>query len=390
MTNHRHNLYRPASISGRHSRRTGRTILLIIGTCLFGFFCIAGLVYVRAAQSARKADDAVRGFRLALAAARDARADEYAPRLYEKAARLWDSTMAVWSAENRKWAAFRNIDAAREIAAAGVRIADSAENSVAQARDSLKNHAFIRMTALHEEVSRIRRDYNDVPMGRAMRVMLASGEMLLSECRSAFDRGEFALAAAKADKAFRLCTTVGSHTSSMVEEYLRSLPQWDAWVRETIAWTKQKKAPAVIVVKMDRVCRVYNNGRMVSEFAIELGPNWMRTKCRQGDDATPEGRYSIIARRSGNQTKYGWALVINYPNDEDRRRFVLGKRRGEIDASARIGGAVEIHGGGGRSSDWTDGCVALVNDDMQALYRMASVGTPVTIVGAYSKEPVLR
>jgi murein L,D-transpeptidase YafK len=129
---------------------------------------------------------------------------------------------------------------------------------------------------------------------------------------------------------------------------------------------------------------------MVSEFAIELGPNWMRTKCRQGDDATPEGRYSIIARRSGNQTKYGWALVINYPNDEDRRRFVLGKRRGEIDASARIGGAVEIHGGGGRSSDWTDGCVALVNDDMQALYRMASVGTPVTIVGAYSKEPVLR
>jgi len=58
---------------------------------------------------------------------------------------------------------------------------------------------------------------------------------------------------------------------------------------------------------------------------------------------------------------------------------VLLRRR--IPRGASMGGLIEIHGNGGRGKDWTKGCVALRNSDMDDLFRRTSVGTPVTIVG---------
>jgi lipoprotein-anchoring transpeptidase ErfK/SrfK len=58
------------------------------------------------------------------------------------------------------------------------------------------------------------------------------------------------------------------------------------------------------------------------------------------------------------------------------------KRSGQIDKRKRIGGMIEIHGDGGKGYHWTDGCVALSNDDMDHLYQQISVETPVVIVGS--------
>jgi len=57
------------------------------------------------------------------------------------------------------------------------------------------------------------------------------------------------------------------------------------------------------------------------------------------------------------------------------------KRAGQLPRGAALGGLIEIHGEGGRGKDWTKGCVALSNDDIDDLYRKVGVGTPVTIVG---------
>jgi len=72
---------------------------------------------------------------------------------------------------------------------------------------------------------------------------------------------------------------------------------------------------------------------------------------------------------------------LNYPNDEDRAQFASLRRQGRIPSNASLGGLIEIHGEGGRGKDWTKGCVALANNDMDDLFRRAAVGTPVTIVG---------
>ncbi|MDD2279628.1 MAG: L,D-transpeptidase, partial [Bacteroidales bacterium] len=55
---------------------------------------------------------------------------------------------------------------------------------------------------------------------------------------------------------------------------------------------------------------------------------------------------------------------------------------GIIPRNSRIGGSIAIHGGGGRGIDWTEGCVALENNDMDKLFLLCSVGSPVAIVGS--------
>jgi murein L,D-transpeptidase YafK len=86
--------------------------------------------------------------------------------------------------------------------------------------------------------------------------------------------------------------------------------------------------------------------------------------------------------RAPGQTRYYRAFMLDYPNDEDRARFRRLQRSGRISSRQRIGSLIEIHGEGGRNADWTEGCVALYNHEMDALLPHVEVGTPVTIVGA--------
>ena len=80
-----------------------------------------------------------------------------------------------------------------------------------------------------------------------------------------------------------------------------------------------------------------------------------------------------------------WALLLHHPNADDRRAYAQARRSGEVPDGAGIGGLIEIHGEGGLGRDWTRGCVALTNPDMDDLFTHVDVGTPVTIVG--SDEP---
>jgi murein L,D-transpeptidase YafK len=108
----------------------------------------------------------------------------------------------------------------------------------------------------------------------------------------------------------------------------------------------------------------------------------MGDKQQRGDRATPEGRYSITTKKSAGQTTYYRALAINYPNADDLARFKKAVKSGALPPGANPGGLIEIHGSGGKGAHWTEGCVALKNEDMRVLFERVSVGTPVTIVGS--------
>jgi hypothetical protein len=124
----------------------------------------------------------------------------------------------------------------------------------------------------------------------------------------------------------------------------------------------------------------------IATYAADLGTNWVGDKLQSGDKATPEGSYKVIEKKGRGESRYHKALLINYPNEDDRSRFRALQRTGRVSRSARIGGLIEIHGEGGRGYDWTLGCVALTNRDIDALYSKVSVGTPVVIVGALSED----
>jgi murein L,D-transpeptidase YafK len=98
--------------------------------------------------------------------------------------------------------------------------------------------------------------------------------------------------------------------------------------------------------------------------------------------ATPEGMYKIAQKFDGSKTKYYKALLLDYPNEEDKEKFRSEIQHGSLPASAKIGGLIEIHGNGGKGIDWTAGCIALTDSEMDIVFRIAKVGTPVTIIGS--------
>jgi murein L,D-transpeptidase YafK len=93
-----------------------------------------------------------------------------------------------------------------------------------------------------------------------------------------------------------------------------------------------------------------------------------------------------VKKKDRGQSRYHRALLLDYPNAADRERFAAAKRRGEIPRGAGIGGLIEIHGEGGRGQNWTEGCVALSNRDMDDLFRRVGTGTRVTIVGGDGRD----
>jgi len=212
---------------------------------------------------------------------------------------------------------------------------------------------------------------------------LTRATVSLSVARNLANQDNFEAALAETQRAERLCERVMVRRSTELArlEDPRLLSEWQKWVDETIDASRKRREPVVIVDKSRRVLEVHRGGNLVSSLEIDLGFNGLRQKTRSGDRATPEGIYRIVAMKRHPETRFYKALLIDYPSKADIERFERSKLSGELPKTAAIGGLIEIHGGGGRGMDWTDGCVALTDDDMDRLFDIVEVGSIVTIVG---------
>jgi hypothetical protein len=161
---------------------------------------------------------------------------------------------------------------------------------------------------------------------------------------------------------------------------------WRRWIEETSAWSRKTGQTAILVLKEKNVLVLLSKGAPVRTYGAEIGSNALGVKRHQGDNATPEGRYRVVRKKDRGQSRYHRALLLDYPNTVDRERFAAAQRRGEIPRDARIGGLIEIHGEGGRGQNWTEGCVALSNRDIDDLFPRVGVGTRVTIVGGDGRD----
>jgi L,D-peptidoglycan transpeptidase YkuD (ErfK/YbiS/YcfS/YnhG family) len=165
------------------------------------------------------------------------------------------------------------------------------------------------------------------------------------------------------------------------------LRRWQAMADATVSESSRRRSTALVVDKFRRRLTVYRFGRPVARFAAELGTGGLRQKLHSGDSATPEGRYKVTDVKLGARTRYYKALLIDYPNDDDLKRWEKARSEGTISRRVGVGGLIEIHGHGGQGTDWTDGCVALRDHEMDRLLTYAGLGTPVTIVGTVTREP---
>jgi murein L,D-transpeptidase YafK len=138
------------------------------------------------------------------------------------------------------------------------------------------------------------------------------------------------------------------------------------------------KADQVIVVKSQRTLTLLSHGKVLRTYRGALGSTPVGANEQQGDHKTPEGRY-ILDRRNAKSRFYK-SIHVSYPNEQDKQRAA---QRG-----VSVGGDIMIHGlpnGFGwlgashRSLDWTDGCVAVTNAEMDEIWELVPDGTPIEI-----------
>ena len=160
-------------------------------------------------------------------------------------------------------------------------------------------------------------------------------------------------------------------------------------VEGTIKFSKRNKSAVVIVDKLARRLDLYDKGKFLESYVVSLGRNPYDDKVYEFDGCTPEGMYKITRIRDGkvDQTFFYKALMIDYPTRRDWTEFRAAKAKESIPEMVdNPGGDIEIHGHGNAERDWTAGCVALMNDDIDKLFKHVYVGMPVTIVKSYQKK----
>ena len=174
------------------------------------------------------------------------------------------------------------------------------------------------------------------------------------------------------------CTTsIATGEYAVIDSCLQGGQAWD-YRASSCGPTPPGPVDLVRVDKSDRLMSVYRDGRLVREFRVALGRGGLGPKQRQGDGRVPEGSYRITAHNPNSA--FHLSLRIGYPTAE---QIAAAARRG-----VSAGGDIMIHGlPNGRGSigsrhttvDWTDGCVAVTNVEMEWLYRAIADGTPVEI-----------
>jgi hypothetical protein len=163
------------------------------------------------------------------------------------------------------------------------------------------------------------------------------------------------------------------------------IEKWRRWVDEIAAESRERGTSAIVVSKIERRLTIYKHGRPFKTYEIGIGRNGLADKLLAGDGATPEGSYRVIKKLF--RSRYRKALLLNYPNEEDRREFLRLKKMGLIPKRAGMGGLIEIHGGG--KEGMTYGCVSLENRHMDELFGLVPLGTPVAIVGnAFPRDDI--
>lgn len=139
------------------------------------------------------------------------------------------------------------------------------------------------------------------------------------------------------------------------------------------------EADHVVVKKAQRKLILYRDGIAVREYAVALGPRPRGHKQREGDERTPEGRYLLDFKHADSE--YYKAIHISYPNAEDRWYASL---RGD-----NPGGAIMIHGTPEQTEfpesliqryNWTNGCIAVTNREMEEIWQAVNEGTTIDIL----------
>jgi len=140
----------------------------------------------------------------------------------------------------------------------------------------------------------------------------------------------------------------------------------------------EQRANVILVEKQARRLTLLHDGKPLKTYAVSLGGDPIGHKQQEGDSRTPEGHYSIDFKNE--RSRFHLSMRVSYPNADDRESA---RKRGVPPGSdIMIHGLPNGMGFIGRLSlarDWTDGCIAVTNSEVEEIWSMIEVGTPIEI-----------
>ena len=303
----------------------------------------------------------------------------YAPDDYENYCQLLAKTRKHYEKEELKIGFFRDYDQVKEnfsqVLEEGNRINKLIEDQKASASGEIiswKRELYSKYQTLETLSFEIGQRTNS-------RELLVQADIIFREVDRLLSQAKYQEARARLDFASSLINRAENILYRQLKRYMswEEISRWRKMAEQAVKKSKASNRPVIIVSKLEKKLIVYKAGVPIKTYQISLGFRGLSAKLYNGDEATPEGEYKVIKKLS--QSKFKRALLINYPNEEDRIKFNEARKRGYIAPSAKIGGQIEIHGGG--KDGLTNGCIALDDKEMEELFQLIPVGTPVTIVG---------
>jgi murein L,D-transpeptidase YafK len=194
-------------------------------------------------------------------------------------------------------------------------------------------------------------------------IIFPEGEELVQKRKPIITLTEVVVNCASENNCVRGLTEEASFTST-------DLLKYQGWIKKALADTQ--KQYTLLVDKAAHTLDVYLNGTLQKTYNVNFGWNPWEDKVQEGDGTTPEGIYKIRSVHCNSSFHEG--LHLDYPNAQDTKEFLDRRRKGILSEDASIGGAIFIHGSGdgkGRQgSDWTAGCIAMKNSDIDDLYTL--------------------
>lgn len=314
--------------------------------------------------------------------ARAAGADRWATGSYRAAEELADEGKQAIAQVSGNWWPFGSYRYADSLLGESIRLSAKARSEAEHKRTDRKKSVEQEVRTLRDSLNmwRDRLDYSLPRVDNELTYRAALFSLNLAE--DFLERDQYGAARECADSIRIVLDNLLQRHGQQVSSTNRWVERSREWIARTLTESKASGSTALVVDKSKHVLYVMKSGRLTDSIACELGYNSGYQKRFAGDGATPEGKYRVT--HVNLASKYYRALLLDYPNADDRERFRSNLEAGSIAADAKIGGLIEVHGHGGKGSDWTDGCVAVTDRAMDDLLRLAKVGTTVTIVREWS------
>jgi murein L,D-transpeptidase YafK len=164
------------------------------------------------------------------------------------------------------------------------------------------------------------------------------------------------------------------------DDFLATLPYHKSSKKINSQKVSNKITKVLVIKSKNRLYLLSKDNRVIKEYRVSLGKSPKGAKVQVGDKKTPEGNYTLDYKKF--DSTFHRAFHISYPNKHDR---ALAKK-----AKVNSGGFIMLHGQTAgeldwfsvwaiRFFDWTDGCIAVTNDEIDEIFSLVKKGTPIEI-----------